>query len=71
MVIGNIVGSNILNLVVIVPIIGIFSSAIMPIELWEEFISINNFNSNFHLNNAFPIQERNIKVFGVFLDFYF
>ncbi|MBR40263.1 MAG: calcium:sodium antiporter [Flavobacteriaceae bacterium] len=35
MVIGNIVGSNILNLVVIVPIIGIFSSAIMPIELWE------------------------------------
>ncbi len=35
MVIGNIVGSNILNLVIIVPIIGIFSSAIMPIELWE------------------------------------
>ena len=35
MVIGNIIGSNILNLVIIVPIIGIFSSAIMPIELWE------------------------------------
>ena len=35
MVIGNILGSNILNLVIIVPIIGIFSSAIMPIELWE------------------------------------
>ena len=34
-VIGNIIGSNILNLVIIVPIIGIFSSAIMPIELWE------------------------------------
>lgn len=35
MVIGNIIGSNILNLVIIVPIIGIFSSALMPIELWE------------------------------------
>ena len=35
MVIGNIIGSNILNLVIIVPIIGIFSSATMPIELWE------------------------------------
>ena len=35
MVIGNIIGSNILNLVIIVPIIGIFSSAIMPIELLE------------------------------------
>ena len=35
MVIGNIIGSNILNLVIIVPIIGIFSSAAMPIELWE------------------------------------
>ena len=35
MVIGNIIGSNILNLVIIVPIIGIFSNAIMPIELWE------------------------------------
>ena len=35
MVIGNIIGSNILNLVIIVPIIGIFSSAVMPIELWE------------------------------------
>ena len=35
MVIGNIVGSNILNLVIIVPIIGVFSKAIMPIELWE------------------------------------
>ena len=35
MVIGNIIGSNILNLVIIVPIIGIFSKAIMPIELWE------------------------------------
>ena len=35
MVIGNIIGSNILNLVIIVPIIGIFSSPIMPIELWE------------------------------------
>tara|TARA_S200000501_G_scaffold172329_1_gene162373 strand:+ start:984 stop:1931 length:948 start_codon:yes stop_codon:yes gene_type:complete len=35
MVIGNIIGSNILNLVIIVPIIGIFSSSIMPIELWE------------------------------------
>ena len=35
MVIGNIIGSNILNLVIIVPIIGIFSSAVMPSELWE------------------------------------
>ena len=35
MVIGNIIGSNILNLVIIVPIIGLFSSAVMPIELWE------------------------------------
>ncbi len=35
MVIGNIIGSNILNLVIIVPIIGIFSSAVMPLELWE------------------------------------
>ena len=35
MVIGNIIGSNILNLVIIVPIIGIFSSAAMPAELWE------------------------------------
>ena len=35
MVIGNIIGSNILNLVIIVPIIGIFSSAAMPVELWE------------------------------------
>ena len=35
MVIGNIIGSNILNLVIIVPIIGLFSSVIMPIELWE------------------------------------
>ena len=35
MVIGNIIGSNILNLVIIVPIIGIFSSAVMPPELWE------------------------------------
>ena len=35
MVIGNIIGSNILNLVIIVPIIGIFSSAVMPAELWE------------------------------------
>ncbi len=35
MVIGNIIGSNILNLVVVVPIIGLFSSATMPIELWE------------------------------------
>lgn len=35
MVIGNIIGSNILNLVIIVPIIGIFSSALMPSELWE------------------------------------
>ena len=35
MVIGNIIGSNILNLVIIIPIIGIFSSAIMPVELWE------------------------------------
>ena len=35
MVIGNIIGSNILNLVIIVPIIGIFSSAVMPEELWE------------------------------------
>ena len=34
MVIGNIIGSNILNLVIIVPIIGIFSSAVMPVELW-------------------------------------
>ena len=32
---GNIIGSNILNLVIIVPIIGLFSSAVMPIELWE------------------------------------
>ena len=35
MVIGNIIGSNILNLVIIVPIIGIFSSAVMPVELWQ------------------------------------
>ena len=35
MVLGNIIGSNILNLVIIVPIIGIFSSATMPVELWE------------------------------------
>ncbi len=35
MVLGNIIGSNILNLVIIVPIIGIFSSTVMPIELWE------------------------------------
>ena len=35
MVIGNIIGSNILNLVIIVPIIGIFSSAVLPVELWE------------------------------------
>ena len=35
MVIGNIIGSNILNLVIIVPIIGIFSSVEMPSELWE------------------------------------
>tara|TARA_B100000965_G_scaffold305274_1_gene264109 strand:+ start:115 stop:1062 length:948 start_codon:yes stop_codon:yes gene_type:complete len=35
MVIGNIIGSNILNLVIVVPIIGLFSSATMPIELWE------------------------------------
>ena len=35
MVIGNIIGSNILNLVIIVPIIGIFSSVVMPEELWE------------------------------------
>ena len=35
LVIGNIIGSNILNLVIIVPIIGIFSSAAMPVELWE------------------------------------
>ena len=35
MVIGNIIGSNILNIVIIVPIIGIFSSAVMPLELWE------------------------------------
>ena len=35
MVLGNIIGSNILNLVIIVPIIGIFSSAVMPVELWE------------------------------------
>ena len=35
MVIGNIIGSNILNLVIIVPIIGLFSSAVMPVELWE------------------------------------
>ena len=35
MVIGNILGSNILNLVIIVPIIGIFSSVVMPNELWE------------------------------------
>ena len=35
MVIGNIIGSNILNLVIIVPIIGIFSSAVIPVELWE------------------------------------
>ena len=35
MVIGNIIGSNILNLVIIVPIIGIFSAAVMPVELWE------------------------------------
>ena len=35
MVIGNIIGSNILNLVIIVPIIGIFSSPVMPVELWE------------------------------------
>jgi len=35
MVIGNILGSNILNLVIIVPIIGIFSSVVMPSELWE------------------------------------
>ena len=35
MVIGNIIGSNILNFVIIVPIIGIFSSAAMPVELWE------------------------------------
>tara|TARA_B100001939_G_scaffold206372_1_gene177542 strand:- start:1222 stop:2169 length:948 start_codon:yes stop_codon:yes gene_type:complete len=35
LVIGNIIGSNILNLVIIVPIIGIFSSATLPIELWE------------------------------------
>ena len=35
MVIGNIIGSNILNLVIIVPIIGVFSSAVMPVELWE------------------------------------
>ena len=37
MVIGNIIGSNILNLVIIVPIIGIFSSAAMPVELWERY----------------------------------
>ena len=35
MVLGNIIGSNILNLVIIVPIIGIFSSAVMPVELWD------------------------------------
>ncbi len=35
MVIGNIIGSNILNLVIIGTIIGIFSSAVMPVELWE------------------------------------
>lgn len=34
-VIGNIIGSNILNLVIIVPIIGIFSKSTMPSELWE------------------------------------
>ena len=77
MVIGNIIGSNILNLVIIVPIIGIFSKAIMPIELWERdstpliiltlvFTLMMLFLSRVHLPKHLGI------IFGIgFISFYF
>ena len=70
MVIGNIVGSNILNLVVIVPIIGIFSSAIMPIELWErDSFPLIILTLTFTLIMLFLSRKEISKFFGAILGF--
>ena len=70
MVIGNIVGSNILNLVVIVPIIGIFSSAIMPIELWErDSFPLIILTLTFTLIMLFLSRKEIPKFFGAILGF--
>ncbi len=70
MVIGNIIGSNILNLVIIVPIIGIFSSAVMPIELWErDTTPLIILTSAFILIMLFLSRVQIPKYLGAFLGF--
>ena len=72
MVIGNIIGSNILNLVIIVPIIGIFSSATMPIELWERDSSpLIILTLSFTLIMLFLSRMQMPKFLGAFLGFGF
>ena len=70
MVIGNIIGSNILNLVIIVPIIGIFSSAVMPTELWErDTTPLIILTSAFILIMLFLSRVQMPKYLGAFLGF--
>ena len=72
MVIGNIIGSNILNLVIIVPIIGIFSSATMPIELWErDSYPLIILTLSFTLIMLFLSRMQMPKFLGAFLGFGF
>jgi len=71
MVVGNIVGSNILNIVLIFPIIGIGSSAIFDKEIFSrDFMVMSIFSAAFILLISIGRQEMNIKkvfypVFGV------
>ena len=71
MVVGNIVGSNILNIVLIFPIIGIGSTAIFDQEIFSrDFMVMSIFSAAFILLISIGRQEMNIKkvfypVFGV------
>ena len=71
MVVGNIVGSNILNIVLIFPIIGIGSTAIFDQEIFSrDFMVMSVFSAAFILLISIGRQDLNIKkvlypVFGI------
>ena len=71
MVVGNIVGSNILNVVLIFPIIGIGSTAIFDQEIFSrDFMVMSIFSAAFILLISVGRQDLNIKkvlypVFGI------
>ena len=71
MVVGNIVGSNILNIVLIFPIIGIGSTAIFDQEIFSrDFMVMSIFSAAFILLISIGRQDLNIKkvlypVFGI------